>query len=252
MKIGSLSDNTQSWLNSPTFIGAWNIILGSNVWIKSDFTVKADPDAVFFPERLRPYLKFHPNFRHHNPWFSTNCKFGENNEKDALFGSLEVFNKKSMKELSTKAKICKEELPWLRRGWGEDRYIQECMMQIVEASHSNMERELKDNACGHAKQPKKKYTCDESAAVAYHPYKTLGEWKQCYETSVGTTERKRGGQVGPKNFEHAHSTMANSGARRVYSTTTAKSGARVSWQCIVGVIASIISLGHTGSSLPRL
>merc|ERR1719336_268278 len=111
------------------FIGVWDIILGSNVWIKSDFAVKADPEAVFFPGRLCQYLKFHPSFRHDHPWFSTNCNFGENNEMEALFGALEVFSKKSMKELLTKATLCKDELPWLSHGWGEDRYIQECMVQ---------------------------------------------------------------------------------------------------------------------------
>jgi len=192
VKMGNLSDNTKSWLNSPTFIGAWNIILESKVWIKSDFTVKADPDAVFFPRRLRSYLKFHSSFQHSRPFFSMNCNFGANNEQEVLFGALEVFNRKSIKDFSKRATHCKDELPWLSHGWGKDRYIQECMTQKIKASHFNMEGKLQDNACGHAKQPPKKYGCDSNDAVAYHPYKMLGEWKQCYANSGGTLQKKRG------------------------------------------------------------
>jgi len=176
-------DNTGSWLNSPVFIEAWNIILDSKKWINSEFVVKADPDAVFFPDRLGKYLASKTQVLHSESWFSMNCKFYNNL---AMFGALEVFSVESIRELGVKRAACNSTLPWFSEGWGEDRYMQECMKQVIKARHFNMEPQIKDNACGGAKNHKIKYSCDSADAVSFHPYKTLDTFRRCYHESLGS------------------------------------------------------------------
>jgi len=149
VKMGKLGeDNTLSWLNTPVFIKAWNIILDSKKWINSEFVVKVDLDAVFFPDRLGNHLASKTQVLHSESWFSMNCKFCN---EHAMFGALEVFSVESIRELGVKRAACKSKLPWSSEGWGEDRYMQECMKQLIKARHFNMEPQIKDNACGGAK-----------------------------------------------------------------------------------------------------
>jgi len=141
--------------------------------------------------------------KHTERWFSMNCNYGVDDAQQAMFGALEVFSLGSIDELSKKADRCKSELPWLEGGWGEDRYIQECMLQVVRASTFDMERHISDNACGYAKMPQKSYNCDDCRPVALHPYKTLETFKECYGRSASRhpgmyySRRRRRGHACP-------------------------------------------------------
>merc|ERR1719203_729203 len=46
-----------SWLNTENFLLAWNQIIDERRFLCYDWTVKVDPDVVFFPGRLRAHLQ---------------------------------------------------------------------------------------------------------------------------------------------------------------------------------------------------
>lgn len=53
---GGVGTRTASWLNTETFIRAWETVINENQFSNHDWVVKVDPDAVFFPDRLREHL----------------------------------------------------------------------------------------------------------------------------------------------------------------------------------------------------
>merc|ERR1712060_427497 len=83
-----------------------------------DFVVKADADAVFFPDRLRPRLHSFVGQR----IYTANC--GKWPSVPLLYGSIEVFSVPAIQEYASRIQECKD-LPW--QGWGEDYYMQQCM-----------------------------------------------------------------------------------------------------------------------------
>merc|ERR1719433_1157006 len=55
--------------NSRLFMNVWEAVKTSGAWAMADWTVKADPDAVMFADRLRTHLKGHTGWAN----FIVNC-----------------------------------------------------------------------------------------------------------------------------------------------------------------------------------
>jgi len=146
--MGGNGANTKSWLNSAIFINAWKIILESKIWVNAQYIVKADPDAVFFPDRLVAYLGHAGAWHHKENQFAVNCNF---QGKTKLFGALEVFTHESIYKFNNQFDDCKSQLPWKEQGMGEDEYMEQCMLTVIKAKSNNLEELMQDNACGMAK-----------------------------------------------------------------------------------------------------
>merc|ERR1711933_301046 len=50
---------TNSWLNTKVFMKAWDVVISRKDYLEQSWVVKVDPDAVFFPQRLRVHLAPH-------------------------------------------------------------------------------------------------------------------------------------------------------------------------------------------------
>merc|ERR1711933_467150 len=61
-------------LNTGIFIALWKKVIGDGRFRFHDWTVKVDPDAVFFPERLRPHLL--GRVEGEDGTYINNCKYG--------------------------------------------------------------------------------------------------------------------------------------------------------------------------------
>jgi hypothetical protein len=170
-QIGDLSDQgvtTNSWLNTVTFIVAFDTILSDSqgrVWQK-DFLVKVDPDAVFFPDRLRGHVKAQVG----KPVFYHNCLVGGQGK---LYGALEVFSKQAMETYHRENHRCKSELHW--KGWGEDLFMSKCML-LLGAQGIDDFTLVGDARCMHA-------PCTDTWRAAFHPFKDLSSWLWCYHQS---------------------------------------------------------------------
>jgi len=119
------------WINTPVFRKVWQKIYAEypGGFFEKAWTVKADPDTVFLPERLRARLSAQPVPA--TGIYLEHCKevsFG-------FFGSLEVISKIGAKILFENVEKCyTSELPWktdqiaTKYGWyGEDLFAQRCM-----------------------------------------------------------------------------------------------------------------------------
>jgi len=164
---------TSSWLNVPVFILCWGRLLESGKVWNHDFTVKVDPDAVFFPDRLGGLLVKHQD----KPIFTTNCRYWGGDQVGKLFGSIEVLSKKAIGAYKGKLETCKN-LPW--QGWGEDYWLQHCM-NALGVPAVGMFDEVSDNTCplgGGA-------PCSDGKKIVFHPKKDAGQWWQCWKESAG-------------------------------------------------------------------
>merc|ERR1711994_1029694 len=139
-----------------------------------EWVMKVDADAVFIPNRLRPWLsgQLVPD----SGIYLENCKFVEY----GYFGNLEVFSKAAFLTLLASIDECKAspEINWklgVHEGkygpMGEDLFAQTCLdmkgVRRVEAFDITT-----DGACA------------ETATAAMHPFKKKDEWFQCWEATV--------------------------------------------------------------------
>jgi len=165
-------------LNSNVFRTAWHALKGSEQLQAHDWVVKVDPDAVWFPDRLRAHLKMYmPG--HGNGWdnvFLKNCQ-----KFNTMQGPIEVISKKAALTVAEHIDSCGGVY-----GSGEDQFIVHCMQQL--GISGLMEQTLlNDLYCdGYS-------NCKDRWRVAFHPHKSPSEFNQCYSDSL-LAETQNGGR----------------------------------------------------------
>jgi hypothetical protein len=170
-EVGNLAApgvTTNSWLNTQVFITAFSTLMSDSkerLW-QYEWLVKADPDAVFFPDRIRNHLRDHTG----QATYFVNCNMGG----WKLFGSIEAFSKEAMRRYQDGQGTCST-LDW--HGWGEDSYMQHCMdaLGVPATPDFNL---VGDSRCSWA-------ACSDKLRVAFHPFKDLNSWANCWRQSTG-------------------------------------------------------------------
>lgn len=181
--VGNLeleSDTTNSWLNTNIFLRVWQWVVADVHFQTHDWSVKVDPDAVFFPERLRDHVKPYTPPGGANYYF-TNCNkvYAPNPEDEVfpekLFGALEVISKQAVQAYQAGHQRCKDELEW--HGWGEDYFMQSCLnlLGVLPVGDFGM---VGDKRCFDA-------SCSDTGKVAFHDFKDITAYFDCWEQSLG-------------------------------------------------------------------
>jgi len=168
---------TNSWLNTRLFQEAWKLVLKDDKWWNHAWTVKVDPDAVFFPHRLREKLSpFYPAGITDGPaLFVGNCDRSWNGQPTSLklFGALEVFSRNAMGMYKAWSHRCIKELEW--EGWGEDFFMQRCLVLLKVKMLDGVDF-MADNRCYGA-------PCGDTSKVAFHAYKDTQKYFDCWGES---------------------------------------------------------------------
>jgi hypothetical protein len=108
-------------LNLDIFIVVWTKVMEEGVYLQSNWTVKADPDSVFFPDRLQAILSIYQE--EDKGIYMNNCKFG-------LHGPIEVFSANAVTTLGRGYKQCQSHFEAKCNGdcmWGEDLFVDQCL-----------------------------------------------------------------------------------------------------------------------------
>jgi hypothetical protein len=157
-------------LNLHIFLTIWTQVVREGLYLEHDWTVKVDPDAVFFPARLRGILRSYKEGG--NGVYLNNCKFG-------LHGPVEVLSRRAVQAWSQGWPWCQAHFRERCNGdcfWGEDMFMDQCLSKILGVTRENDFRLLLEDHCD---APKHWQTCSDSSKAAFHPFKSLAGYQRC-------------------------------------------------------------------------
>jgi hypothetical protein len=161
-------------LNLDIFIAVWEKVIADGVYLKHDWTVKVDPDAVFFADRLRSIVGVHSETP--TGVYLNNCKYG-------LHGPIEVFSKNAVTSWATGRQQCQDYFWKLCHGdcfWGEDLFIDQCLWKVLKIRRDNDWRLLTEDHCS---PPKDWDSCEDASRVSFHPFKKADAYMKCVKTA---------------------------------------------------------------------
>lgn len=157
-------------LNTGVFFRAWDKVLQDKMFEPFDWTIKLDPDCVFFPERLRLHLrqgKYDPlkpiNFNNCQKW-------------NSMQGPIELFSLGAMKTFSARIDECKKKID--QSAIGEDIFMQKCVSMLGFSTVGDWKL-LNDQYCWHSGNA----CANDGWTVGFHPYKGVDLWNACYDTA---------------------------------------------------------------------
>mmetsp|Transcript_28957 Transcript_28957/g.92327 ORF Transcript_28957/g.92327 Transcript_28957/m.92327 type:complete len:420 (+) Transcript_28957:78-1337(+) len=166
-------------LNLDIFKAVWAEVVREQRYNFHEWTVKVDPDCVFFPYRLRSLLPHHPEAQ--EGVYLNNCKFG-------MHGPIEVFSRSAVYSWALgKAKcsahffaLCKADC-----GWGEDMFIDQCLMKVLKARRDNEWALLAEDHCAANPLTQTAWTPQmcRSNHAAFHPFKDQRTYLACMANS---------------------------------------------------------------------
>jgi len=178
--------NTQIFVNTELFMNVWKTIKQQKTWAGYGWVVKADPQTVFIPARLRIILQ--TQLVTQKGIYMENCNY----VRMSLHGSLEVVSKFGFATFLNKLDDCYTALPWKDgtyshfKYYGEDKFLQFCMdklgidkvysRQMVEQHRTKFETAMK----------KWKPNCTRSKTAGLHPFKTVKEWTECFKNTTAS------------------------------------------------------------------
>lgn len=153
-------------LNSEIFIRAWKRVFSNADYLSADLTVKVDPDAVFFPSRLRTLM--HKADPKANVYFN-NCDHG-------LHGPIEVLTRGGMQTFAEGIVDCEEALRHEYSEWGEDVFVRHCL-GLLKVNRVDEFHLLSEDHCFHEDPA---HEGCFSGKVSFHPFKTVDGYFKCF------------------------------------------------------------------------
>jgi len=185
-----------TWVNWALFHQVWLGVRQLGKWETKSWTVKADADAVFMPNRLQGWLDTKAGESPHGIYFE-NCR----NVQYGFFGNLEVMSNQAAKVLTTYLEDCHavyapcayDGCDWKYGAWGEDVYVQRCLDRHYVDKVAAFDVTL-DGACAadrpEGEKKNKKWHAEDCSAVttaAVHPFKKPTDYFRCLSQMTGVT-----------------------------------------------------------------
>jgi len=152
------------------FKHAWDAVINDNRFRTADWTVKVDPDTVFFPRRLCGHLS-DLQAPPEKMIFVTNC--GRFPGPPKMFGGLEVLTRPAVEAFAWGMDRCRHELAYTKLP--EDEFMQQCLYMLGMSSIFD-EQLVGDDRCWPT-------SCTNISRAAYHAYADVGKYMTCWEES---------------------------------------------------------------------
>jgi len=162
------------WPCTEDFVEVWSYLSEDGRFLNHQWTAKVDPDAVFFPDRLRHILEPHT---HRPDWsfYMTNCnKFGP----PVLYNPIEAFSRAALRTFFRDRQRCFDLLPW--HIMAEAEFMSRCM-GMLGVNYIYADNLLSDWRCVHS-------PCSDGIKAAYYNYSDAsptGSWFRCWHESTG-------------------------------------------------------------------
>lgn len=161
--VGISKDGTAA--NTGLFMNVWEAVRWDGRYRTCDWTIKADPDAVLLPDRLRTHLKPHSG---HSAFILTCGKAGMP-DGPMMFGSVEALSRMALDSYFNSESTCRN-MPW--GAWGEDLWLGNCLKNLGVSAEADFNL-VSDGVCLYR-------NCADKNAAAFHPLKSVHEWLSCY------------------------------------------------------------------------
>lgn len=161
--------------NTDIFIGVWNQVMDEGKFWNNDWTIKADPDCVFFGNRLQWHLG-KLKVGKYDAVYVKNCDF-----KFRFQGSLEVFSMKAMEKYHKYRGMCADKIG---HEGGEDFFMMTCMDamgvwaveddSILYDKYATQEHLVLDDVSN----------CHNGWTAAFHPFRSVDAWNRCADAAL--------------------------------------------------------------------
>jgi hypothetical protein len=164
-------------VNTASFIKIWDQVKSEGKYAQKDWTVKADADCVFFPDRLRSHLAslgppaFAPIYvKNTLPIFTLG----------GFLGALEIVSKTGVETYLDNVVACRKHIGLTS---GEDGFLKDCVDSLgIGYLHD-------DGILRPSGNPNE---CQVEEFVAFHPQKVPGQWSFCWDVAMGNVPAPAG------------------------------------------------------------
>lgn len=161
--------------NVDIFADIWRKVQQAGDYRNFHWTVKADPDTVFFPHRLKQHIaELHvPDWA---PVYLQNCDFKFNFQ-----GSFEVVSRDALEMYLQNQDIC---LKHIGNGGGEDAFFKSCMDALGVRYMQDFELLNDGDTWNTTFEASDVSFCGTTRRVAYHPLKSVDLWSKCFHKAL--------------------------------------------------------------------
>jgi hypothetical protein len=152
--------------NTELFINFWEAVRMDGRYKDHAWVIKADPDAVIIPIRIRTHLEDKSG-----ELYVRNCnKFPESSDFPMMYGALEAISVPAMNKYYDGLEECKSAMPYAE--WGEDFFMGKCLLMLGVSPLDDFDL-VGDGVCMGV-------DCTNMYQAAFHPKKDLESWTQCW------------------------------------------------------------------------
>jgi len=166
----------KSVMNVDIFIAVWQKIQADGMYKQHDWTVKADADAVFLPDRLKMHLV---SLR---PPANTAVYLHNINFKFHFMGALEVLSSKAVDVFLENSADC---VKYIGNIGGEDFFTMQCLDSMGVGHMTDYSLLADKYSTGPGWNMFDVDPCTDQGIVALHPYKAVNSWLGCYKVAIG-------------------------------------------------------------------
>lgn len=159
-------------INTDVFVRAWRRVQEDGRYANHDWVVKSDPDALFFPSRVRKHLEdLRPPA--HTAIYIKNNALGDAMGNRGFLGAIEVMSKLALETFLANAEGC---ISTLGTRAGEDLFMQKCFEAIDVGFMLDSDILSQDtNPAG----------CSAQEHVAFHSFRDVAQWQCCADVANG-------------------------------------------------------------------
>ncbi|CAK0799219.1 unnamed protein product [Prorocentrum cordatum] len=185
-KVWDTGDGGASITNTDVFLNVWQQVQQHGGYMKADWTVKVDPDAVMVADRLKSHI-YGLNAKKDVPIYLKNNNMDPGLGNNGFLGAIEVFSKRALQIYFDNWEGCKEAYGL---DSGEDGFMKGCMdaLGVGFMTDGDMfDPDFSPGACAHAER------------AAFHPLKEASQWRCCWDIIQGKTRDVKYGKcdMGP-------------------------------------------------------
>lgn len=163
----ALPEDAGGNMTNSSFLSVWHRIKEDGRFRKHDWTVRVNPETVFFSDRLRLHLKAHTPAGGARLFFEKCDRFNPTR----TYGRFEVRSRAAMDAFLFSEAECREQLSW--SNYVEEEFVQKCL-EFDKVPSVMDEDLLQDPACGSV-------NCWDKSKVAYRVSDDTSSYLDCWK-----------------------------------------------------------------------